>query len=185
LGRLPQHAPKGSGGGSPRRFVGVAPSPRRLAASSHPLWMAPGGIYDTTLGLGGEEIRTPTPPTLPPTLQPTPAIGPTTFSGSTTAQTTARGRTRTYLSQSNPTRSSRGNPMPSDPGSSILPATAATDTVPLTTCHSPRTERRNRAGVVTLHERQPCVKKLGVDVLFVVVVVTSATLSIWESEPPL
>ena len=68
--------------------------------------------------------------------------------------------------------------MPSTLGSSILPAPAATETVPLTTCHGPRTERRNRAGDVTLHHRQPCVEKLGVDVLFVVAQVTSATLSI-------
>ena len=73
--------------------------------------------------------------------------------------------------------------MPSTPGSSILPAPAATETVPLTTCHGPRTERRNRAGDVTLHHRQPCVEKLGVVVLFVVAQVTSATLSIWGSGP--
>ena len=75
--------------------------------------------------------------------------------------------------------------MPSTLGSSILPAPAATETVPLTTCHGPRTERRNRAGDVTLHHRQPCVKKVGVDVLFVVAQVTSATSSIRGSRPRL
>ena len=132
--------------------------------------------------MGGEEIRTPTHPTLVPTCyghQPSARQPSEARQRHRPRQEGTHGHTYQY---SNPTRSSREHPRPSAPGSPILLATAVRDNVQLATCHGPITEHRNRAGVVTHPQSRPCVEKLGVLVLFVVVLVTSATLSIWASD---